>query len=799
MPGKGITIDFNANLTRFVNSVDRATNRLNRFESNSKRIARNLGGVFAGVAIGRSIAQGFSAGVRSAANFEQQIANIGARTGATSGELERLAELARDLGGTTSFSAIQAAQGIEFLGKAGFETAEIFEALPSTLNLAKVGSLELGRAADIASNVLSGFGLAAGETERVVDVLAATASGSNTSVEQLGEALKTVAPVAASLGLSIEETSAALGTLGDAGLQASVAGTGLRGVLASLTDVTDKAQSALEGVGLTAEAVSLRNKSLTEIIQTLAEAGLEAEDAFQIFGREGATAALALTRQNRGLQEFNRELENVDEFARDAARAVGDTLLGDVTQLGSAVSELGLQLASDTGLTGALRSATQGLTEFVRSVSDGLDKVARFTNVIRAQSGGIFDFLESDLADSEQGITSRLGAIRAELQDTREAIASQSQEGLLGDAARFLADKDIQTLRNDEIILEQQLEFLERRRVRLRDVRLGLRQDAEATAGAADTATDAGLVDPTIGSDEIGRRQRENAQREEEALRRRQRLIQEGIDFTDRFRTAQEIYNDEVAEARQLLDAQLISQETFNRAFVEYGQELDRAEGRTGFIENLRTFAEATREALDPTIAYQRELERIAQAEEAGLLSAAEAIDAAAEAARRANPEIEAIGDALEENKSFSDEFGLSFTSALEDAIVKGESLQDILQSVGQDLLKISTQQLVTEPLGQAVSGAIGGFDFGNLFGNLFTAQRGGLFKVAGTGGPDSQVVALRTTPGETLEVRTPQQQAAAGGTTIINNQFPSVRDYSQFQLSQREFNAMQLASLGVS
>ena len=53
---------------------------------------------------------------------------------------------------------------------------KFFQRLPATLALATAGELDLASAADIASNVLSGFQLATTETGRVADVLAFAAS-----------------------------------------------------------------------------------------------------------------------------------------------------------------------------------------------------------------------------------------------------------------------------------------------------------------------------------------------------------------------------------------------------------------------------------------------------------------------------------------------------------------------------------------------------------------------------------------------------------------------------------------------
>lgn len=71
----------------------------------------------------------------------------------------------------------------------------------------------------------------------------------------------------------------------------------------------------------------------------------------------------------------------------------------------------------------------------------------------------------------------------------------------------------------------------------------------------------------------------------------------------------------------------------------------------------------------------------------------------------------------LEKTDDTAKQVGLTFSSAFEDAIVKGGKLSDIVASLGQDLLKLALRKSVTEPLFNAVSGS-GIFDsIGKLFG----------------------------------------------------------------------------------
>jgi len=129
---------------------------------------------------------------------------------------------------------------MQYLGMAGLDTNEILEATPQMLSLASAGAMDLAVAADISTNVLSGFNLEISDLAHVSDVLAQAAASSNTSVEQLGYAMAYVGPVASSAGLSIEETTAAIQVLSNAGIQGTMAGTALRGALTSLLSPTNR-------------------------------------------------------------------------------------------------------------------------------------------------------------------------------------------------------------------------------------------------------------------------------------------------------------------------------------------------------------------------------------------------------------------------------------------------------------------------------------------------------------------------------------------------------------------------------
>ena len=361
-----LVVKLEAESSKLRAELERTNSKLNHWGKNVDRVARRAKAAFASIAGAYVGFAGIKAATGELASFEKTLSGVRAVTRATDEQMVALKATARELGAVTQFSATQAAQGMEFLGRAGFKTTDIISAMPGLLDLAAAGALELGRAADIASNVLSGFQLQAKESNRVSDILALTAASANTNVEQLGDAMSYVAPVAAAFSKSVEETSAALGILGNAGIQASSAGTGLRGILANLATVTPQAAAALREMGLSAKDVNPQTKSLTEIVDALASAGLSAGQALTIFGDRAGPAILALTSQNAELKKLVEQMNGAEGSAKRMAATMSDNLIGDVKSLSSAMSEL-IQKVGDAGVTGALRTATQWATNFARA------------------------------------------------------------------------------------------------------------------------------------------------------------------------------------------------------------------------------------------------------------------------------------------------------------------------------------------------------------------------------------------------------------------------------------------------
>ena len=360
-------------------ALSAAKKELRQFVATGKNVPRlhraftSLKSVIAGLGL-VTVSEGLRRSVTLIADFAQQMSKVRAVSGATDEQIAALTKRARELGSTTKFSGIEAGEGMEELARAGFRADEILVAARSALELAAASAVELGSAAEIGAGTLRAFGLEADQMSRVVDVLAATSASSATSVTSLGETAKESGAIVKGAGVEFEEWAAVTGVLGDSMIRGTNAGTGLKAIVASLENVTPKAERALAKLGLTADDVSIRKHGLTTVIERLAGINEVAGASFDIFGRKGAAAISVLAGRIDRIKELREELDNSQGAARRMAEIMADNLAGSFKAFNSALQEVVLRVGD--GLTPALRDATDSTTEFLRS-AEGIETIGK--------------------------------------------------------------------------------------------------------------------------------------------------------------------------------------------------------------------------------------------------------------------------------------------------------------------------------------------------------------------------------------------------------------------------------------
>ena len=209
-------------------------------DKSTKSFGKMAAGVMAAVMAFKQIANVVGSVIKSWKAFEFQMAKVKAITGANETQFKMLSKSAQKLGRTTFFTAQQVAELQTNYGKLGFTTGEILKAQEATLALATATDTDLARAAIVAGASVRGFGLDASETSRVADVMAKAFTSSALDIEKFQTSMTKVAPIAAGANISLEATTAVMGTLTDAGIEASIAGTSLRNIFLQMQDPTSK-------------------------------------------------------------------------------------------------------------------------------------------------------------------------------------------------------------------------------------------------------------------------------------------------------------------------------------------------------------------------------------------------------------------------------------------------------------------------------------------------------------------------------------------------------------------------------
>lgn len=358
------TKDLEAGLARAEQSVSKA----------GSAIQSAMGGALIAGAAGLGAA--LVGSVKSAADFEKGLSAISAVSGATKEQLEGIRATALQLGKDTSFSASEAAAGMEEMVKAGVSLQDVMGgAGRAALDLAAAGGLSVAESATIASNAMNVFSLKGSDMAHVADVIAGAANASAIDVHDFGFSLSAVGAVAATVGLGLEDTATAIAVLGQAGLKGSDAGTSLKTMLLNLDPASKPARSAMKALGIiTAEGANQffdaegKAKSLADISGILQNAlkGLTKEQQLSalqtMFGTDAIRAAAIMAKA--GSEGFNEMAENMSKVtAKAVAMERLNNVAGSFETLKGSVETAAIMLGSL--FLPAIKGALDGVTEFV--------------------------------------------------------------------------------------------------------------------------------------------------------------------------------------------------------------------------------------------------------------------------------------------------------------------------------------------------------------------------------------------------------------------------------------------------
>lgn len=294
------------------------------------------------------IVAGFTAAIKTAGEFDQAMSKVQAISGATASEMDKLRELALYMGKTTVFTAREAAEGLTYMGMAGWKSEDMIQGLPGILNLAAASQEELSVTSDIVTDALTAFNMEASESARFSDILASAATNSNTTVSMMGESFKYAAPVAGALAYSAEDVAIALGLMANSGIKADMAGTTLRNMFQRMAKPTKESQMAMDRLDVSLTDGQGHMKSLRQIMDDLRQGFVdilmpidEYNAALDNLDAQLESGELTEKKYDAALEELNKQAFGAEgaEKARAAAMLGGARAMSGLLAIANASEE----------------------------------------------------------------------------------------------------------------------------------------------------------------------------------------------------------------------------------------------------------------------------------------------------------------------------------------------------------------------------------------------------------------------------------------------------------------------------
>jgi len=425
------------------------------FASLTKGTAAMAGGILAAAAAFRKISQTISTALKTFTKFEFEMAKVRAITGSTDKDFKKLSATAQQLGKTTFFTASQVAELQVNFGKLGFSTQEILAAQEATLLLATATQSDLGRAAIVAGAAVRGFALDASETARVVDVMALAFTSSALDIEKFQTSMTKVSPISAAANISLEATTAVMGTLTDAGIEASIAGTSLRNIFLKMAD---PASDLSQHLGFTVNSTEDLEKALV----TLNSESLSNAEMMELVDLRQVAAFATMVNGVDNIQDLIDAFNDATGAAQEMSDIMADTLQGDIFKAKSAWEGFTIALFEGSNkISGTIRNILQGSSLILNAFADSLkDADQKTQDLVSNISKNVTDALKEVDKFEQKGVAEEfqikasktkvelydeeINKLKERAKELRKKIAQDNEDFK---TANFLQRESIKTFR----------------------------------------------------------------------------------------------------------------------------------------------------------------------------------------------------------------------------------------------------------------------------------------------------------------------------------------------------------------
>jgi TP901 family phage tail tape measure protein len=343
--------------------IDKADKAVDQFKKKQQAASAQLAdaGRTAAVVYGTAVVGGFAMAINAAKNFEQSLANVAAAGGKQAADqMDAIRKKALQLGADTKFSAIEAADAMEVLIKAGLSVNDVLNgAADAAVNLAAAEGITIPEAAEVAAVAMTAFNLEASKMPAIANEISQAASSTKMNVKDFSYAMNQAGAVSKLVGLSFDDMTLAITAMGKAGIVGSDAGTSLKTMLMNLNPQTKDQIALSKKLGLLTKEggnaffdASGKVKSMTEIAGVLQGAlkGMTQQQKLQtletLFGADAIRAAAIISEQGaEGMRNLTAEMNSQLSVA-DKAKVRQDTLTGSIEKMKGSIETAGILIGT---------------------------------------------------------------------------------------------------------------------------------------------------------------------------------------------------------------------------------------------------------------------------------------------------------------------------------------------------------------------------------------------------------------------------------------------------------------------
>ena len=292
--------------------------------------------------------------------------------------LKVIGKEARKVAAVTEFNALDTANAMSTMARAGVDSKAAISLLPGVADLATAAGVSLEDAVGMAVGGLNVMGMMSKDPEilaenmtRLSDVMAYTADSANMSLTDVSEAVKQGGNFFKTANNDLTTLSSGLTALANSQITGAEAGVSLRNIMTNLS--IPRVQKQLAGLGIEVVDSSGDLLNLAEIVgqfETALDGMGDAEKnaiLYQAFGKQNIAGFNALL--NTGEEALRGYAKTADDSLGSAAAKAGamrGSLKNSIEVLKSGLSELGMQFVESFADDGkvSIQSLTQAVQDF---------------------------------------------------------------------------------------------------------------------------------------------------------------------------------------------------------------------------------------------------------------------------------------------------------------------------------------------------------------------------------------------------------------------------------------------------